>query len=186
MVEETIRSNSLHERCRSYLRAQQCGEPGLFLTQTEIPEGGAVGETKLGLKGGEDLLLDLLHRVTAEGLDLQRLAHLSVISHCKQHLQLLPPENRKTRCLGFVCLTHRNIETTLHFWSLHSHSDQNNRCYRSEAAADAEQQRCIGLHLVSALLPLMEALMETCHGGSLQSIVYRLWLRGSAWKETGF
>lgn len=107
MVEETTRSNGLHERCCELLLPFRgsFGEPGLFLTQTEIPEGGAVGEPKLGLKGGEDLLLDLLHRVTAEGLDLQRLAHLSIVAHCKQHLQLLPPGNRKTRCLGFVCLT---------------------------------------------------------------------------------
>lgn len=50
---------------------------------------GAVGEAKLGLEGGEDLLLDLLHRVAAEGADLQGLAHLSVTAHRKQHLQLL-------------------------------------------------------------------------------------------------
>lgn len=70
-------------------------EPGPVLTDTELPELGAVGEPKLGSKGGEDLLLDLLHRVAAEGVDLQGLAHLSIAAHCKQHLQLLQARSTK-------------------------------------------------------------------------------------------
>lgn len=64
-------------------------ETGLLLTDTKHLEGGAVGETKLGLEAGQDFHFDLLYRVTAESADLQRLADLSVTAHRKQHLQLL-------------------------------------------------------------------------------------------------
>lgn len=61
----------------------------------DVPEGGVVGEPKLGFEGVEDLLFDLLHRVTAESANLQRLAELSVPPHCEQHLQ--PLNSRETK-----------------------------------------------------------------------------------------
>lgn len=64
-------------------------EIGLLLTNTDLPEVDDIGETKLGLEGGQDFHFDLLDCVTAEGTDLQRLADLSVTAHCEQHLQLL-------------------------------------------------------------------------------------------------
>lgn len=71
-------------------------EIGWLLTDTELSEGGPVGETKLGLEGGQDFHFDLLYCVTAESADLQGLADLSVTAHCKQHLQLLYTIRRNT------------------------------------------------------------------------------------------
>lgn len=56
------------------------------LTDVHLLERGVVGEAKLGLEGQENLLLDLLHRVTVQSIDLKRLTDLSVCSHSKQHL----------------------------------------------------------------------------------------------------
>lgn len=59
------------------------------LTDTELPEGVAVRETKLGLEAWQDFLFDLLYCVTVESAHLQGLTDFSITAHCKQHLQLL-------------------------------------------------------------------------------------------------
>ena len=48
-----------------------------------------VAEAELAVEGEQDLLLHLLHRVTVQNADVQRLAHLALRSHRKQHAQLL-------------------------------------------------------------------------------------------------
>lgn len=75
----------------------------LLLTDTNVPDGSVEGETKLGLEGGQDLLLDLLHCVTAQAADLQRLADLPITAHCKQDLQLLRTTHTRTK-LTCLCI----------------------------------------------------------------------------------
>lgn len=77
-----IVSSDLQKRRRS----KECA---LLRTDADVPQGGVVRKTELGLESGQDFLFDLLHGVTAESVDLQRLADFSVTAHCKQHLQLL-------------------------------------------------------------------------------------------------
>lgn len=61
----------------------------LIPTYADIPQGNIVGETKLGLEAGQNFLFDLLHCITVEDDDLQRLTHLPVSAHSKQHFELL-------------------------------------------------------------------------------------------------
>lgn len=63
----------------------------------DVFEGHVVGETKLGPEGGQNFLLDLIHRVTGQTVDLQRLADLAANAHSKQHFQLLQETDRKKK-----------------------------------------------------------------------------------------